>query len=48
MADRGPNPDLSMVKAELRQPLKGAFHTQEVFIPNSSDFTRDRKALTPR
>jgi len=34
MADRGPNPDLWMVKSGPRQPLKLVFYTQKCLSQN--------------
>jgi len=48
MVDRGPNPDLWMVRAGPRQPLKGVFYTHKFFSPQSCAFGRTCKTLTPR
>jgi len=47
MADRSLNPDLWMVTAGPRQPLKGVFFNPEVFIPKFFAFGRTFKAFTP-
>jgi len=38
MADRGPNPDLCMVTAGPRQPLKSVFYTQKFLSQNFAIF----------
>jgi len=38
MADRGPNPDLWMMTARSREPLKGLFYTQKFFYPKTLRF----------
>jgi len=39
MADRGPNPDLCMVTAGPRQPLKEVFYTQKFLSQNFAILT---------
>jgi len=47
MADRGPNPDLWMVKSGLVSLSKLFLYTK-VFIAKSSDFTRASESLAHR
>jgi len=39
MAERGPNPDLRMVTAGPRQPLKSAFYIQKLVSQNFAPLT---------
>jgi len=49
MVDRGPNPDLRMVKSGPRQPLKIVFYLYtKVFIPKSNDLIRASEPLIRR